>query len=436
MSTKLSIIVPIYNSEKHLHECLKSICNQINSYVEVILINDCSNDSSKKICNYFLKRFNSIKLINLKKNKGVSFCRNLGVKYSNGKYLCFVDSDDWLLKGSINNFIKNINNFKEKDLYVLRYLVIGGKENFKKNVIKNQIFESNLNKSIINNIKNANELRLTPWNFIIKKDFLISNKIFFKNIKLGEDWIFVSEILCLAKSFKVIKNPTYVYRIFYIDSLGKSKGFIYFISRIKVICELAKYISKNKNIFSKDKIRFLFTILKRVTNEMLQSALTIDHLDLKKAAHHLQKYKSQIQKVYKFGFLKFSFLINNKKNVSSNFLLHLSKKTKSLKEIIKKLEKNKLIIFCAGNYGRTVWKYFDNNRFKIKIIVDNNLQYKNQKIGGIKIRNPIYLKKNKKKLSNYKILICNRKINEVQKIISQIKKIGYESKNIHHFNEL
>ena len=102
MSIKLSIIIPVYNSEKYLSECLRSICQQIIKNVEVILINDCSNDASIKICKTYIKKFNFIKLVNLKKNKGVSYCRNVGVNLALGEYLCFVDSDDKLLKGSIN----------------------------------------------------------------------------------------------------------------------------------------------------------------------------------------------------------------------------------------------------------------------------------------------------------------------------------------------
>ena len=70
MSIKLSIIIPVYNSEKYLSECLRSICQQIIKNVEVILINDCSSDASIKICKAYIKKFNFIKLVNLKKKQG------------------------------------------------------------------------------------------------------------------------------------------------------------------------------------------------------------------------------------------------------------------------------------------------------------------------------------------------------------------------------
>ena len=95
---KLSIIIPVYNSEKYLKNCLNSVCQQITKEIEIILVNDASKDGSKKICHNFKKNFQNIKLINLKKNRGVSFARNMGIKISSGAYLCFVDSDDEILE--------------------------------------------------------------------------------------------------------------------------------------------------------------------------------------------------------------------------------------------------------------------------------------------------------------------------------------------------
>ena len=73
MPKELSIIIPIYNSEKYLLECLESVCQQIKQNVEVIVINDASTDGSIKICKKYVNKFNFIKLINLKKNRGVSY---------------------------------------------------------------------------------------------------------------------------------------------------------------------------------------------------------------------------------------------------------------------------------------------------------------------------------------------------------------------------
>ena len=127
---KLSIIIPFYNSEKHLKECLNSVCKQIKKNVEIILINDASTDKSTKISKKFVKKYSFLRIININKNRGVSYCRNIGIKKSTGEYIGFLDSDDQYLKGGINIILHNIKKYNNKDLFVL-----SGKEN-NENVIR------------------------------------------------------------------------------------------------------------------------------------------------------------------------------------------------------------------------------------------------------------------------------------------------------------
>ena len=108
MSVFLSIVIPVYNSQKYLRLCLNSICTQIKTNIEVILVDDASKDNSKKICNLFVKKYNFVKLLSNKKNQGVSLSRNLGINFSKGKYLLFLDSDDELSKNSVNYILQQI----------------------------------------------------------------------------------------------------------------------------------------------------------------------------------------------------------------------------------------------------------------------------------------------------------------------------------------
>ena len=140
MTIRLSIVIPIYNSKKYLKGCLNSVCQQIKQDVEIILINDCSTDGSIKICEKFVKKYNFVKLVNLKKNKGVGHCRNIGIKKAMGEYICFVDSDDKLLKGSINNVLYHIKIFYGREVFVLRYFDSRHKKVSGLTMGENQIF--------------------------------------------------------------------------------------------------------------------------------------------------------------------------------------------------------------------------------------------------------------------------------------------------------
>ena len=93
MQELISVIVPIYNVENYLENCLSSICNQSYKNLEIILINDGSTDSSEKICKKYVEKDNRVRLYSCL-NSGPAFARNLGISKSNGNYITFIDSDD------------------------------------------------------------------------------------------------------------------------------------------------------------------------------------------------------------------------------------------------------------------------------------------------------------------------------------------------------
>ena len=94
MNPKISVIVPVYNSEKFIERCVDSLQRQTLKEIEIILVNDGSTDDSLKLCAHLEKKYNNIRLID-QKNGGASKARNTGIKAANGEYVGFLDSDDW-----------------------------------------------------------------------------------------------------------------------------------------------------------------------------------------------------------------------------------------------------------------------------------------------------------------------------------------------------
>lgn len=94
--SKVSIIIPVYNTEKFLPRCLESVCNQTLKDVEIVCINDGSVDPSLEILKYFASKDSRIKIIDLPENKGAAFARNKGIEAATGEYIGFVDSDDFV----------------------------------------------------------------------------------------------------------------------------------------------------------------------------------------------------------------------------------------------------------------------------------------------------------------------------------------------------
>lgn len=106
MNKLVSVIIPIYNREKFLKKCIDSVLNQTYSNLEIILVDDCSTDSSVDICEEFKEKDNRIKIFRNKTNQGVAYSRNVGVSMATGEYLIFVDSDDFITKYYVEFLLK------------------------------------------------------------------------------------------------------------------------------------------------------------------------------------------------------------------------------------------------------------------------------------------------------------------------------------------
>lgn len=116
---KVSIIIPLYNEEKYIKECVRSVVNQTYKNIEIIVIDDKSTDNSlNELKSIKDKR---IKIIELKENKGVSNARNIGIKEATGDYICFLDSDDYWVKDKIE---KQVNFIKDKEFIYSDYMYI------------------------------------------------------------------------------------------------------------------------------------------------------------------------------------------------------------------------------------------------------------------------------------------------------------------------
>ena len=125
---KLSVIVPVYNVEKYIEQCLSSILNQDFEDFEVLCVNDCSTDNSlNKIKNF---HDNRIKIINNQTNKGVSFCRNLAIEKAKGDYVIFVDSDDFLSENVFNKLNNILSSYPDLDSICFDYNVFFENKNY------------------------------------------------------------------------------------------------------------------------------------------------------------------------------------------------------------------------------------------------------------------------------------------------------------------
>lgn len=206
-SKKVSVIVPVYNAEKYLEECIKSLMNQTLKDIEIILVNDGSKDNSQKICEKYEKEDKRIILIN-KENGGQAEARNVGMNIATGKYIMFLDADDLFELNSCEsmyNIIEKagadyvIGNYQMTDEDGTRW------EKPAFDVEKYQEFK--LDKDDFQ--KSFFVMNSTVWNKIYKAQFLKNNNITYKKLFPSEDDYFTS--LCYMKSNCGYYTPQVMY---------------------------------------------------------------------------------------------------------------------------------------------------------------------------------------------------------------------------------
>lgn len=212
----VSIIVPIYNKERELEQCIKSILMQTYKNLEIILVNDGSTDLSKKICYKFLNLDSRIKLVN-KKNQGVELARITGMKYATGKYITFVDPDDWISSSAIELLVNSIQK-ENADISFGKLCRVIDKYGLIKKQIKNEIY----NNKVITKDEFMNKYydSFCGWgNFpvnmcgkLYKKSFV--DTIDYKEVGIshGEDLCFNLQILPQAEKIVSIPENIYFYR--------------------------------------------------------------------------------------------------------------------------------------------------------------------------------------------------------------------------------
>ena len=211
MNELVSIIIPIYNSEKFLRHSIESILSQTYKNIEVLLIDDGSTDNSLEICNFFHKKDERVRVISIK-NQGVSNARNLGIKNSLGKYIMFCDSDDLYHKKYIQIIVRNLE-LTNSELGVCQYYRFTERSCIKELTVVDSSKQYSNQNEIYNLILFDDEISGYIWNKIFIRDIIVKNKLYFNPlIHEIEDLCFVIDYLKYVKKIIQIEEQLYFYR--------------------------------------------------------------------------------------------------------------------------------------------------------------------------------------------------------------------------------
>lgn len=212
---KLSYIIPVYNVEKYLRQCVDSILAQTFDDYEIILVDDGSPDNCPAICDEYKEKYPDVVKVIHKENEGLASARNAGLKTAQGDYIFFVDSDDFLLKDRVSELY---NKALEYDADILQTTYISFDEKNNKKIISFPVFEteklithSTMEQEICFSTKKNRVIFV--WRNLYRRKFLIDNDIRFdERLKMVEDAPFNTLAFIKSERFVAVDIPFYCYR--------------------------------------------------------------------------------------------------------------------------------------------------------------------------------------------------------------------------------
>ena len=290
MNIKVSIIIPVYNSDKYLEQCLNSVIEQKFKSIEIIVVNDASTDNSLEIMKKYQIKDDRIVLVNLEERRGVANARNKGLECARGEYISFIDSDDWVSKDYVGFLYEEIEKEKADMVSTSFYFYDDVTKGYKEYKISqfycnNDFSTIKQKKRIVSNPS----FEIVVWSKIYNKKFLINNNFSFVELKGKEDVLFSYEVFLLANKLKFVNNPIYFYRINRGISLSVIPKTVLFFN-IKVLKKIKLLLMKRK-VYDTYALSFLKFCLGYLADDSV-----IDIISMRKSKILLLSLKRSLQK--------------------------------------------------------------------------------------------------------------------------------------------
>lgn len=246
MDKKVTVIIPVYNVELYLEECLESVIHQSLDEIEVICVNDKSTDSSSQILEEYEKKDGRIRVINCKENRGLSSARNVAIDVATGKYIYFLDSDDYIADNALEVLYNTAERFETDIVFFDSLMFYEDKEItdatdlFMSKFIYSDVMSG---AQFLGKMRRNDDIREPVWIQFWRKSFLDRIELKFYDGILHEDLLFTFVSLMEAQRVKCINEQLHFYRIRKnaITSVGVSERHI--SGLVKTYVEIFEYWS-------------------------------------------------------------------------------------------------------------------------------------------------------------------------------------------------
>ena len=295
----LSIIVPVYQVEKYLKTCIKSMLNCHGFSYEIILVVKTSCDKSEYIANDIQREHcDRVRIVN-QDGDGLSNARNVGLRYAIGDYVAFFDSDDYIDATAFSNLMKSLESRMPVDVVISDYYIVGNSDNIsqvdtiegEELICDNGYLEVFLKKR--RNYWNA-------WQYVLRRNFLLENKLLFLEGTYSEDIEFATGVILTAKKFAFYGKPYYYYRIGREGSLANKVT-------LKHVVDLMNMLSISIRRILKADFLYNDILINKLSLQYILSFVMIYDVDMEdknKSKEYIVKNKKMYLSMKHIGILK------------------------------------------------------------------------------------------------------------------------------------
>lgn len=243
----VSVIIPVYNVEEYLQECVESVLKQTYKIYEIILVDDGSTDLSGKICDDYAEKYECIKVLH-KENGGLSIARNTGMQESVGEYIYFLDSDDFIACDTFEILVSEADKNSSDFVFFDACSFVDGDDNesISQNYKREKQYDVAEGLEMLSVLTENKDFHSAIPLMFFKKAFLSANSLFFEENIVYEDVLFALQAFCLAKSVSHCNKNLYFRRYRGSSIMTSEKDIKYFKSIVTVYEKLNEFaISAN-----------------------------------------------------------------------------------------------------------------------------------------------------------------------------------------------
>ena len=311
----LSIIVPVYQVEKYLKTCIKSMLDCNGFSYEIILVVKPSCDKSEYIANDIQKEYSDRVRVVIQDGDGLSNARNVGLRYAIGDYVAFFDSDDYIDATAFSNLMKSLKSRMPVDAVISDYYIVGNSDNISQvDTIEGEelIYDNRYLEVFLKKRRNY----WNVWQYVLRRTFILENKLFFLEGVYSEDIEFATGVILTAKKFAFYGKPYYYYRIGREGSLANKVTLKHVVDLMDMLSISVKRISKADFLYkdiliNKLSLQYILSFVMIYDVDLEDKNKSKEYIVKNKKIYLSMKHMGIVKKIFlKIGILPSAYVLN------------------------------------------------------------------------------------------------------------------------------